>query len=168
MAATYTPIASVTLEVDTGSVTFNNIPSTYTDLVLVSKTSITGTSVRSLTLRFNSDGGNNYSHTRIYGDGTSSVSDRDSNVGAAFVGIIGNGTITSAGTFINNIMNYSNTTTNKTIISRSSDTASTFVSQYVSVWRSTAAITSVTVLGSEDNLRSGSTFNLYGILGANA
>jgi hypothetical protein len=35
MAATYTPIASITLGATATSVTFSSIPSTYTDLILV-------------------------------------------------------------------------------------------------------------------------------------
>lgn len=168
MAATYTPIASITLGADATSVTFTSIPQTYTDLVLVSQTANTGGAANSLAFRFNSDTGTNYSFTRMYGNGSAAASDRESNINYMGLGIVGNSAITSAGTFINNIMNYANTTTNKTVISRSSDTASTYVSEYVSLWRSTAAITSITVLLSGNSLRSGSTFNLYGILAGNA
>jgi hypothetical protein len=168
MAATYTPIASITLGADASSVTFSSIPQTYTDLILVSKTSLNGSAVRSLALRFNSDSSTNYSLTRMYADGSSTASDRDSNINYMGVGIVGFSAIASAGTFINNIMNYANTTTNKTVVSRSSDTAGTYISMYIGLWRSTSAITSVTILPSNDSLRSGSTFNLYGIQAGNA
>jgi hemolysin activation/secretion protein len=65
-------------------------------------------------------------------------------------------------------MNYSNTTTNKTFLMRT-NTANANTSLSASLWRSTAAITSIS-LGVEftQNFVVGSTFNLYGILGANA
>ena len=72
-----------------------------------------------------------------------------------------------------NIMNYSNTTTYKTAIWRAGNWQTTANNTEtgigVGLWRSTAAITGVTfVCGGGVNFSAGSTFNLYGILGANA
>jgi len=164
MAATYTPIASITLGAATSSVTFSSIPGTYTDLVLV----YNGTSgISNLPVRFNSDTGSNYSYTRMYGDGSGTASDRESNLNYA-VYAIGSSAQTLATMYINN---YSNTTTNKTLLGKSGYTATGYVSMFASLWRSTAAITSITLYGNTSfatNFSVGSTFNLYGILGANA
>ena len=64
-------------------------------------------------------------------------------------------------------MNYANTTTNKTTLQRGiSVSESTELD--VSLWRNTAAITTIDISANGGNLLLGSTFNLYGILGANA
>jgi hypothetical protein len=59
-------------------------------------------------------------------------------------------------------MNYSNTTTYKTIIARGSG-ASNEVKAQVNLWRSTSAITSITVYAGGGNFNSGASFTLYGI-----
>jgi len=158
---TYESISSVTLTSAVSSVTFGSIPQTYTDLVLV----YNGTSaITNLPIRFNSDTSSNYSYTRIYGDGSSAASDRESNLTYG-VYAIGSSERTLA---IAHIMNYSNTTTNKTIIGRGGYTGTGYVSMYASMLRSTAAITSIVLLGSTSsaNFSSGSTFSLYGIKAA--
>jgi len=62
-------------------------------------------------------------------------------------------------------MNYSNATTFKTALTRwglgNAETNTT-----VGLWRSTSAITSVTVLPGAGNLATGSTFSLYGVKNA--
>jgi len=171
MAATYEPIATTTLGSNAATVTFSNIPGTYTDLVFVINASQAHTGATSVLFRFNSDTGSNYSYTRIYADGSVALSDRGSNLYAAGIGIIGNQAITSAGTFIANIQNYSNSTTYKTTISRSSDSSGGYVASYVSLWRNTNPITSIDIKfgnfsGSFFDARSGSTFTLYGIKAA--
>jgi len=63
-------------------------------------------------------------------------------------------------------MNYTNTTTYKTVISRGN--SDTYVLAYASLWRATPqAITTIT-MGNEAavNFVVGSTFTLYGILAA--
>ena len=63
-------------------------------------------------------------------------------------------------------MNYANTTTFKTNVSRSS-AATVDVILYAGLYRSTAAITSITlVLSGSQSFTSGSTFTLYGIKAA--
>ena len=164
MAATYTPIASITLGAATSSVTFNSIPQTYTDLILI----YNGTSgIVNLPVRFNSDTGSNYSYTRMYGDGSGAASDRESNLTFA-VYAIGSSERTFATIHINN---YSNTTTNKTLLGRGGYTGTGYVSVFASMWRNTAAITSIILYGHSNfstNFSVGSTFNLYGILAGNA
>ena len=64
-----------------------------------------------------------------------------------------------------NIMNYANTTTNKTVLTRYSDAANN-IEANAGLWRSTAAINSIALAMSSGNLIPGSTFTLYGILKA--
>jgi len=169
MAATYTPIASITLGADAASVTFNSIPQTYTDLVLITNPKQSATSGNNIKFRINSDTGTNYSYTYIMGDGTSASTSRLSNVARGELSLRG-GNLSSANFNNNSIthfMNYSNTTTFKTVLGRSND-AGISTELGVNLYRSTAAITSIQVFIEANAFSSGSTFNLYGILGANA
>ena len=59
-------------------------------------------------------------------------------------------------------MNYANTTTFKTYLARYNAT-STQLSDEVALWRSTAAINSITLTAVSANFNAGSTFTLYGI-----
>jgi hypothetical protein len=132
----------------------------YTDLVLVINGTNT-TSAQNVGLRFNGDTTSLYSRTAVYGDGTSALSTRDSNQTSIFAYYYG----TTQATAIIQIMNYSNTTTFKTIISRSNDTASA-ANATVGLYRSTSAITSLTVIPLSTTFAVGSTFSLYGIANA--
>ena len=163
MAVTYTPIAIQTLGSATASITFSSIPSTYTDLILISSAQTT-TNQDALRAQFNSDTATNYSMTQIYAS-TAAASNRQTSVtGARML----NGAPNSGSEFciaINHIMNYSNSTTYKSIISRT--TSSYISSAFVSLWRSTAAITSIVLYPeSGGNIFAGSTFTLYGIKAA--
>jgi hypothetical protein len=163
MPTTYDPIATQTLGSNSATVTFSSIPSTYTDLVFILnvKSSDAGTDV-DVTGTFNSDTGSNYSWTRIYGDGSTTGSQQASSQSNLR---IGNQSGTGSSAFspmILNIMNYSNTTTNKTMISRPNNPVR-IVDAYVNLWRSTSAISTVSFTG---NFLAGSSFTLYGIKAA--
>lgn len=159
MPATYESIATTTLGSATNSITFSSIPQTYTDLILVVNGTLNSTG--NYSLRFNGDTGTNYSDTALFGDGTNAGSNRRSTGTVAYIGIGG----TSMVTTIANIMNYSNTTTNKTTIARSGD-ASQRVESRVSLWRSTAAITTVLLFSDAQNMAAGTTATLYGVKSA--
>jgi hypothetical protein len=165
MTATYEKIATTTLGSAQASVTFSTISGSYTDLVLVINWG-ESTSGDNSFLRFNSDTGSNYSNTELYGTGSSAGSQRRSN--ATFMDINraigGDGTNIYSNAIIN-IQNYSNTTTYKTALLRSNLATGTYpgVDAFVGLWRSTSAITSITILPASNNLLSGSTFTLYGI-----
>jgi hypothetical protein len=156
--STYTPIYSTTLSATTASVTFSNIPTTYTDLVLVVQGTWAGTGYEALSLTFNGDTSSNYSRTLLNGTGTSALSSRES---TANWGALGNDQSNS----ILHIMNYSNATTYKTIISRG-NSASNQVRATVGLWRSTSPITSITTQMASNSYASGTTFTIYGIKAA--
>jgi len=161
--ATYTPIATTTLGSSTSSYTFSSIPSTYTDLVLVVQTQWTTSGNSDAAVRFNGDTGTNYSRTWVEGNGTAASSGRASNENQMYIlGYFSN----TISTEIMQIMNYSNTTTYKTAINReSANPADSNVGIKCGLWRSTAAINSITLLGSK-SFAAGSTFTLYGIAAA--
>jgi hypothetical protein len=163
MPNTYVALRTETVAVATGTVTIDLTGiSGYTDLVLVASTS-TGDNLANFTLRFNSDSGANYSSTSLEGQGTSAVSQRQSNQNQMYIVGFQNGSYTEPFTSILQIQNYSNTTTNKTVLIRSSSNAA---SAYVGLWRSTAAITSIAITSVSSTFSIGSTFSLYGIANA--
>jgi len=165
--STYTPIATTTLGSSQTTVTFSSISGTYTDLVLVASMK-TVTGPYQPILRFNSDSGSNYSSTVIRGDGSSASSGRHSNQDGIYaVPGPGIGTVGNYLPWIINIQNYSNTTTNKTVLHRFNN-ASSIVVAGVGLWRNTAAITTVSLTAevNSGDFQSGSTFTLYGIQAA--
>ena len=157
MASTYEPIATSSPS-GTGVVTFSSISSIYTDLVVV--IAAINTAADDIFLNFNNDTGSNYSDVLLYGTGSVAGSGRHANTTAARIGYTAN----DSGVLIANIMNYSNTTTYKTVLSRSSR-SSFEVDQFVNLWRSTAAISTVKVTANQ-NFSSGSKVTLYGIKAA--
>ena len=159
---TYEPITTVTAPGGSSSqLVMSSIPSTYSDLVLV----INGgqaTADGFYAVRFNGDTGNNYSNTQIVGNGSTATTNRNTSATLGYVHSTAEGSI--ADTVIINIPNYSNSTTFKTVISRGNSVSYRVVASAV-LWRSTSAVTSITVIGAT-NLLSGSTFTLYGIAAA--
>jgi hypothetical protein len=164
MPLTYEPIATTTLGSAQSSVTFSSISGSFTDLILVISAT---TSVNNApTMRLNNDTGNNYSNTALVGNGSAASSNRTSNQSVLYYGGWISGFDTSGGNAIIHLMNYSNTTTNKTILNRFS-VAGIEVDGVVGLWRNTAAINRIdlSVLGGA-TYSSGSTFTLYGIKAA--
>lgn len=173
---TYTAIATQTLGSAAASVTFSSIPSTYTDLVLVinalgyfgSNTYVNGK------MQVNGDTGTNYSTTALYGSGTTAGSFRASTQSSwtnPFFIVPANSTDNNIrGTTVINLMNYSNATTYKTVLVRSNVTGTTAGGETqatVNLWRSTAAITSMTITNNDSATGFvAGTFTLYGIVAA--
>jgi hypothetical protein len=166
MPATYEPIATQTLGSAAATITFSSIPSTYTDLVLISNTKNASGLDGGLTLKFNTDtatSSTNYSSTFLYGDSSSAATGRHTNYPHT---IAGRSNASEWGNGITHIINYTNTTTNKAVISRGNSNAYTFL--ITGLWRATPqAITTITI-GNEAavNFVVGSTFTLYGIKAA--
>jgi len=161
--STYTPIATTTLGSASTSVAFSSIAGTYTDIVAVISAT-NGSPAPSMSVQFNGDTTSNYSHTFITGDGSSASSSRNSTDRAL---IAYNGTAgANPNTVIVNFMNYANTTTFKTFLSRASN--STYgTDAVVGLWRKTPeAITTITFLTGTTGFAIGSRFTLYGIQAA--
>ena len=170
MPATYTPIATATIATDGQGWDFTSIPSTYTDLRLV----VYGRGTfASQTFggygQINGDSGSNYSYTRLFSDG-SIQSQRATNETNLGVGELpsANATANVFGQTVIDFMNYSNTTTFKTMLIRTSAIASTaYTFTYVSLWRNTSAINRI-VFGTAgfSAMKAGSVATLYGIKAA--
>jgi hypothetical protein len=167
MPKTYEPIATTTLGSNQANVTFSGITGTYTDLVLIANhVGFTTTGAAAVYCRLNSDTGTNYSATYLIGNGTAASSGRSSSDNRMIIGAANNGTGTGEATAIVNFMNYANSTTYKTVISRYSQ-AGRQVESDVGLLRSTSAITAIEYgTYSTNSMLSGSTFTLYGIKAA--
>ena len=169
MPSTYEPIAQYTLTSTAGIITFASIPQTYTDLVLIqsarvsSAYDITAIRVNSVTT--------NYSGTYLETGGSSVTSGRGTAEIALRAGYVPGTSYTGDWSAeIYNFMNYANTTTNKTVLSRTNFTTSTVgfdVQTKVSLIPTTSAITQITTQPVNGALWAiGSTFTLYGIKAA--
>ena len=162
MPKTYEPIATYTAPSAQASYTFTAISGSYTDLILVAVSANTSAATN-MTIQVNGDTGSNYSRTRINGNGTTAASSRNSNETRIYNGDVGNTSVPSVNTV--HFMNYSNTTTFKTVVGRYGE-GDIQTGAIVGLWRSTAAITSITINSESNNFTAGSTFTLYGIKAA--
>ncbi len=177
MAKTYEPIATTTVTSAVASVTFSSISSAYTDLVLVANywDTETGNDSRCYVQVGNGsvDTATNYSTTAILGNGTTASSVRNS-TRAQFDDYSGGANNASTATALNiyQFLNYSNTTTYKTVLYRQNNLDSAVVdygtSAVVGLWRSTSAINTIKIMPrtGTTNIRSGAVFTLYGIKAA--
>ncbi len=166
---TYEAIFTTTVGSATQYVEFTSIPQTYTDLVLVQSCKDSGTG----TVNTNAQVGNgsydtasNYSWTWLGGSGTTAASGRGSNNTQMYTGAA---STTNFSVMTLHFMNYSNTTTYKTMLARGSGadfSSGQSVSAWVNLWRSTAAINRIRVNPGSQTWAIGSTFSLYGIKAA--
>jgi hypothetical protein len=168
---TYEAIAEQTLGSAAASVTFSSISGAYTDLILQVNNQMSGAS--GFKIRFNSDSGTNYSETSLLGYAGSANSGRASSATSIYNNLV-YGDSTTSSVFTPNIIqiqNYSNTTTNKTLLWRYGTTTSAGgngeVGAIVGLWRSTSAINAIEISAwNAVNFVAGSTFSLYGIASA--
>jgi hypothetical protein len=158
------PIASAA----NGSANFNTIPQTYQDLYVVSQLrGVNANTVEFFFATLNSSNAAIYSYTSLQGDGSSASTSRTNQGNTSFflgVGPGANSTANIFGSLEMWILNYRNTTTNKTILYRfAADQNGSGESRLgVGLFASTAAVTNVNVFGG-NGTASGSTHNLYGI-----
>lgn len=170
MAETYEPIATQTLSSDTGIVTFSSIPQTYTDLIFVVSAKASSSSYDISALRVNSVT-SGYSKTYIEGSGSSATAGRGSAEISLRAGYLPGTSYTSEFSLdIYNFMDYTNTTKYKTVLCRCNayNTSTNFNTQaQVSMIPTTSAITQITLQTANGaNLKTGSTFTLYGVKSA--
>jgi hypothetical protein len=165
MTATYEPIETKTLTSAAADIFFLSIPQTYTDLVLVQSTNAASAHL-TVAFRVNSDNASNYSWNDLWGNGTSVGANRRTTETYGRLSNYGGPDTTGRTLDIAHFMNYSNTTTNKIVISKTTNNGGSFpgVQFNTNLWRSTSAITSINLLTvSGGQFAIGSTFTLYGI-----
>lgn len=154
----------------TNTVTFNNIPQTFQDLMVVAYVrSVTNNSTDALDFSINNvTTGTLYSATFLRGDGSTASSGRYStNVGYPQAFMPGaTATASIFGSVIWHILNYTNTSTFKTVLNRTAVdlNGSGRAELAVNLYRSTNAITRLDLFcDSGANFASGSTVALYGV-----
>jgi hypothetical protein len=150
-----------------GSANFGNIPQTYQDLYICGQ--LRGVNANTIEYGNITLNGLNtgYSYTSLTGDGGSATSSRNTPVtGAFYLGLIpgGNSTANVFGSYQIWILNYTNTSTFKTVLWRlAADQNGSGITQMgVGLWSNTAAITGANVFGSNGSA-TGTTHSLYGI-----
>jgi hypothetical protein len=171
MANTMTLISSVTVgSGGSSTITFSSIPSTYTDLYLVSSTRIASTATTAFLAQFNSDTTiGNYSIRYLEGNGASASS---STLTPSVAGIwAGNVTLSTdtANTFANSslyIPNYtsSNQKSTSTDAVSENNATTTYADLVACKWSGTSAITQIDLkLTGSASFVQYSTAYLYGI-----
>jgi len=165
MPSTYEPIATTTLGSAATTITFSSIPATFTDLRLVWTVRATSSSNFPL-VTFNNDTGTNYSWTRLYGDGTSAASQR--NTSRAGIGILWLTEVSSAADTFNlltlDVFSYAGSTYKTSLTTASADkNGSGTVERAVALWQSTSAINRLDLTASSSTFTAGTTATLYGI-----
>jgi len=157
------------------SITFSSIPSGYSSLqirAMVKDTYTTTAGTYEYNMQFNGDTATNYSWHWLYGNGTSALA-----TGAATqsnIDVIGSGLSSNAalanmyGVSIVDIIDYTSTSKYKTVRAFAGDNANSTSTNYnvdlvSGSWRSTAAITSITLTAGGTAFATGSTFALYGM-----
>jgi hypothetical protein len=166
MAATYEPIATTTLGSAAATIDFTSIPATFTDLRLVWVFKDVGTSNESPSIRFNSDTGSNYSRTTLRGDGSIATSTQNTSSTRIPAGAI-NSNSTQPHINTSDYFNYAGSTYKTCLIESSQDNnGSGSVARIVGLWRSSSAITSISIYLNGTNMAAGTTATLYGILKA--
>lgn len=166
MANTYTLIASVTVgSGGAASIDFTSIPSTYTDLLLVSSVRTTRAAYHeSLTMSFNGLT-TNRTNRRIYGDGTGAASTNDTTMyGGQAAGATATASIFgSATTYIPNYAGSANKSSSNDGVSENNAT-NALAMLNANLWSSSAAITQITLTPENGGtITQYSTAYLYGI-----
>jgi hypothetical protein len=162
MPATYEPIATTTLGSAAATITFSSIPATYTDLRLVFQHTPTA-SLRPR-LQLNGDTAANYSSTVLNADGSTVVS--ASNTGDSSIRIT-NANTANLSLITYDFFSYAGSTYKTGLATFSGDdNGGGRLSRAVVLWRSTAAITQISLIVSASTYAAGSTATLYGIKNA--
>ena len=164
--ATYEPIATTTLGAAASTITFSSISSAYTDLRLV----VTGTPTSGsfMWMRYNSDSATNYSVTILSGDGSAAASGIISSAAQLTCKAYSSDSTSQPTLYEINIFSYAGSTYKTHLCSTSSDAnGSGNVQRIVGLWRSTSAISTITLLRSaSDTFAAGTVATLYGIKAA--
>jgi hypothetical protein len=172
-AAMHGAMVPIATQEITGSTTqgiiFSGIPQVYQDLFIVTY----GRSQRSASTSetyyyINNDSGSNYSQTRLLGNGSAAISDRNTSQGVLIYGEVPAASSTSGifGSNTMHILNYANTATFKTVLSRNAVdlNGSGFVHLRVNLWRSTSAVNKLDIYNTNAEYWTvGTRISIYGV-----
>jgi hypothetical protein len=154
------------------SVTFSNIPQTYTHLQIrcLSRATAAGTSGSSMSVGFNNDTASSYTTHLISGNGSTVFADANNAFTKNYANITGSSGLTASvfSAQIIDILDYKNTNKNKTIRSLSGFDNNGFgaIRLSSSAWLNTTAINSIKIFEfSNNSFIQYSSFALYGIKG---
>jgi hypothetical protein len=164
--STEVAIATTTLGSAAASITFNSISSAYTDLrvVFVLRGSQASGNMN-FRLTFNGDTATNYSDTWVYGTGGAAGSMRDTGLAYINAGFMAAASSSIFGLWTADVFSYKGSTFKTSLITSNYDlNGNGEVDNIVGLWRSTSAITSLTLTSSTSTFAAGTTATLYGIL----
>ena len=172
MSSTYEKIATTTLASNQGTVTFSSIPQTYTDLRVVIRGGIVdgGFFIGFRVGNGSVNTGTIYSNTVIREETGVYTGRYSGKTLGAFYEQGNNNSLTH--TVVADFLNYSNTTTFKSYLTKNGSAASGFVGAIAGLVQTTSAINIIEIaecgMGGTGffnygNMLSGSTFTLYGI-----
>ena len=168
MAITYEPLATTTLTTSAANITFSSISGAYTDLILVGKAKSLLSGTDSIGIAVNGSGSAIYSRTYLQTTGSTTTSGRQTaQIRIVSDYIMGTSGVADFGVYTWNFMDYSNTTTKKTVLFRGNNTKVSGgwnASAMVYLVDTTSAITSLTIATMNGpNLAAGTSFTIYGI-----
>ena len=151
------------------SITFSSIPSTYQHLQIRVLARSTAANVQSyVKLEFNGDttGSNYYSHY-IQADGSTVAAGANASLSAHYDIAGANATTSVFGAMIFDVLDYDDTNKFKTtrVLGGVDNNGSGRMNLTSGLWRSTSAVTSVTLTPASGNFAQYSSFALYGIKG---
>jgi hypothetical protein len=164
-------IATTTLGSDNATVTFDNIPSTYTHLQIRGfvRTSNGGAGFDDLSVVFNDITTTSYAWHRLLGNGSSSSANGAANTTSALMTemLMRNGGTSNVFTgFVLDVLDYGNTNKNKTIrcIGGVDANGSGQIALDSGHWRSTSAVTKITLtIAGAYSFKQYSSLALYGV-----
>ena len=172
VTTSYESIATVTVgSGGSATVTFSSIPATYTHLQIrgIARDSRASTN-SDFSLRFNGDSATNYSFHTLEGTGSAVSSSAATNAtDISIANISGNSAGSDTfGASIADILDYANTNKYKTVRSLGGhdNNGSGNIKMESGNWRSTSAVTSITLIPNTANFVEYTQFALYGIKGA--
>lgn len=163
---TMTLIQTVTLGSANGEMVFTNIPTTFTDLMLLVSARGTANGERQILFQFNADG-SNHSTRRLFGTGSTVASQSQTNVSAIIAGFIPGADYT-ANTFASSsiyVPNYRSSTNKAVSVETVGENNATTANQLIVAgsYATTNPITVVALYLDSGLYAAGSTASLYGI-----
>lgn len=155
-----------------GNIQFLNIPSTYTDLFIVTSLRCTGNSYNrdDIVITFNNSNANQYSGRMLYGNDNGNVGTTNATSGTQLDNMMRMpsseataNTFGSTSIYISNYASSANKTISMDSVIENNSSAGYFNNVSVGMWANSSAITSIKLSGATTSLVQYSTASLYGI-----